>query len=322
MVYQQKLVAVIKCNGKILREVDNTVLIPFLAEYEIFIKNLESRDAVIKISIDGEDVLDNQSIIIKANSSCSLEGFLKGNKVSNKFKFIQKTAKIQDHRGDRVDDGLVRIEYQFTKINQTITTHHRHIHETHWYHPYWCECPACRPYYTKPYVQPFPFSPIVTYGGSTSGTTFAMSNANLTASVNGGNSSPGVENSIQASYSASGNIGAAVGGSNTVTGPVKNSILRSAEDKSHVVVNNAFMPQFDEGITVKGSESKQELKEAWVSPLEDQSYTIVLRLRGSDSKSIPVEKPVLVSTKVKCSTCGKSNKSNIKFCPECGTALF
>ena len=291
MVYQQKLVAVIKCNGKILREVDNTVLIPFLAEYEIFIKNLESRDAVIKISIDGEDVLDNQSIIIKANSSCSLEGFLKGNKVSNKFKFIQKTAKIQDHRGDRVDDGLVRIEYQFTKINQTITTTHRHVHDNHWYHPYWCDCPICRPYYIKPYVQPFPFSPIV-------------------------------ENSIQASYSASGNLGAAVG-SNNVSGPVKKSILRSAtEDKSQDVINQAFMPQFDEGISVKGSESEQKLQEAWVSPLEDQSYTIVLRLRGCDSKSVPVEKPVLVSTKVKCSTCGRSNKSHIKFCPECGTALF
>ena len=321
MVYQQKLVAVIKCNGKILREVDNTVLIPFLAEYEIFIKNLESRDAVIKISIDGEDVLDNQSIIIKANSSCSLEGFLKGNKVSNKFKFIQKTAKIQDHRGDRVDDGLVRIEYQFTKINQTITTTHRHVHDNHWYHPYWCDCPICRPYYIKPYV-PFPFSPIVTFCGSTSGTTFGMSNANLTASVNSGNSSPGVENSIQASYSASGNLGAAVG-SNNVSGPVKKSILRSAtEDKSQDVINQAFMPQFDEGISVKGSESEQKLQEAWVSPLEDQSYTIVLRLRGCDSKSVPVEKPVLVSTKVKCSTCGRSNKSHIKFCPECGTALF
>ncbi len=322
MVYQQKLVVVIKYNGKILREVDNTVLIPFLAEYEIFIKNLESRDAVIKISIDGEDVLDNQSIIIKANSSCLLEGFLKGNKVSNKFKFIQKTGKIQDHRGDRVDDGLVRIEYQFTKINQTIITYRRHVHDNHWYHPYWCDCPICRSYYIKPYVQLFPFLPIVTYGGSTSGTTFVMSNATLTASVNSDNSSPGFENSIQASCGISGNLGAVVG-SNNVLGPVKNSILRSVtEDKSQEVINQAFMPQFDEGITVKGSELEQKLQEAWVSPLEDQSYTIVLRLKGCDSKSVPVEKSVLVSTKVKCSICGRSNKSHIKFCPECGTALF
>jgi len=321
-VYQQKLVAVIKCNGKILREVDNTVLIPFLAEYEIFIKNLESRDVVIKISIDGEDVLDDQSIIIKANSSYSLEGFLKKNKVSNKFKFIQKTAKIQNHRGDRVDDGLVRIEYQFIKINQTVIT--RHIHETHWYHPYWCECPVCRSYQINPYIPSFPLSSIVTFDGSTSGTTFTVPNATLIASANADNSSPGVENSIQVSYGVSGNIGV-TDGSNT--GPIKNSIPSSVENKSQVIMENsvqpqAFIPQFDEGITVKGSESKQELKDACVSPLEEQSYVIVLRLRGSNKSNQPLEKPVLVSTKVKCSTCGRSNKSYIKFCPECGTALF
>jgi len=319
MVYQQKLVAVIKHNGKILREVDNnTVLLPFQAEYEIFIKNLESRDAVLNISIDGQDVLDNQSIVIKANSSASLEGFLKNNKVSNRFKFIQKTGKIQEYRGDRVDDGLIRIEYRFTKINQTITITHRDIYDTHWHHPHWCECPRCRLYRVVPYqITPFWHTqPIITYGGGVSRTTYAMSSNNLSDS--GVNSSPKTlsANYVSNDVVSTKQIGEAIGGS------IKGSVLNNS------VTSNAFMPQFDtlplpsEGITVKGSESDQQLVSAATSPLEDQSYTIILKLRGCDKLDQPVEKPVLVKTKVKCSTCGRNNRSHVKYCPECGTALF
>jgi hypothetical protein len=312
MVYQQKLVAVIKHNGKILREVDNnTVYLPFLAEYEIFLKNLESRDVVINISIDGEDVLDNQQLVIKANSNCSLEGFLKDNKVTNKFKFIQKTEKIINHRGDKVDDGLIRIEYTFTKINQTITTTHHNIHETHWFHPAWCTCPRCLPWRVQPLpYQHNPFwttSPIVTYGGAVSGNAFIMQ------SMTGGCGGP-------AHSSSNGQpVGSMIGGCG-------GSAYSSSNGQSvGSISSNAFMPQFiepTEGITVKGSESNQQLDRVETSPLEDQSYVIVLKLRGCDNSNQPVEKPVLVSTKVKCSTCGRSNKSNIKYCPECGTATF
>ena len=85
------------------------------------------------------------------------------------------------------------------------------------------------------------------------------------------------------------------------------------------------MPQFissDEGITVKGSESSQTMSQIQLSPLEEASHTIILKLRGYDNKDKPLEKPVLVKTKLKCTTCGRTSKSNIRFCPECGTALF
>jgi hypothetical protein len=297
MVYQQKLVAVIKHNGKILREKDNnTVYLPFLAEYEIFMKNLESRDVVINISIDGEDVLDNQQLVIKAGSNCSLEGFMKGNKVSNRFKFIQKTGKIQNNRGDRIDDGLIRIEYKYTKLTQTITTttyhhvHHTHI-DQHWYHPHLCDCPACRSYRIRPlpYVQPYFLQPHI-YTNSTGGGAIGGSVYNASAM------------NVSASFGGSG--GGGVGGS------------------GGVVHSNAFLPQFDEGITVKGSESNQQLSEVEVAPLEDQSYVIILKLSGYSGKTDqPVEKPVLVKAKIKCSTCGRQSKSHIKYCPECGTFL-
>ena len=34
----------------------------------------------------------------------------------NKFKFIERTSKIEDHRGVKLEDGLIRVEYQFEKI--------------------------------------------------------------------------------------------------------------------------------------------------------------------------------------------------------------
>ncbi len=113
--YNAGLVCVVKSNGKILREDKDVCFLPFNSEYTLLIKNLETRKALIKISIDGQDVLDGNSIIIHPNTEIELEGFMKGNAAKNKFKFIKKTKEISDYRGDRIDDGIVRIEYQFEK---------------------------------------------------------------------------------------------------------------------------------------------------------------------------------------------------------------
>lgn len=320
MVYQQKLVAVIKYNGKILREKDNSlVYLPFNSEYEILIKNLESRDCVVNISIDGTDVLDKQQLIVKANSSCSLEGFLKNNKVTNRFKFIQKTSKIQDYRGDRIDDGLIRIEYRFVKLDQSIMINHIFIHETQniWFHPYWCECYACRtnrfnsqrPYYN------YTSNPIIHSGIGAGGATYSTS-GNISLGAANGSSDPNIISSVNHIASS-------------VNSPEGCAKLNSAPHVDVWVTDdasvnpNAFMPVIDnaEGITVKGSESNQKLEQVYVSPLEDNAYTIVLKLSGYNQTNQPVEKPLLVKSKLKCSTCGRQSKSNTKYCPECGTFL-
>ena len=129
MVYQKKMVAVVKCNGVILRETnDNDVFLPFGTEYSILLKNLDTRRALIKVSIDGQDVMDGSSVIIPANSDFELIGFLKNHNIKNKFKFIQKTSKIVEHRGDNIDDGIVRVEYSFeqpwsSNVTWTTTSH-------------------------------------------------------------------------------------------------------------------------------------------------------------------------------------------------------
>lgn len=125
MVYKQKFVAVVKVNGKVLREIDDKITLPFNSSYSILLKNLETRNALVNINIDGKDVLYGSSIIVKSNEEVELLGFLQGATVRNRFKFIQKTKKIQDHRGDRIDDGIIRIEFAFEKLFATTTyTYH------------------------------------------------------------------------------------------------------------------------------------------------------------------------------------------------------
>lgn len=134
MTYQDYFVAEIKVNGKIMRVKDGAVYLPYGSEYSILLKNLNTKRAAVKVSIDGDDVLDNSSLILDANSETELEGFLNGNVAKNKFRFIHKTKQISEHRGDRADDGLVRIEFAFEKpkpepwIKKTIDEVHHHYH--------------------------------------------------------------------------------------------------------------------------------------------------------------------------------------------------
>ena len=92
MMYLKKLAVAVKVGGNILRENGEEVYVPFGSEYSIMLKNLESVNAVVSISIDGKCVTDNRELIIHPGASIELEGFIKNKKVSNKFKFIEKTV--------------------------------------------------------------------------------------------------------------------------------------------------------------------------------------------------------------------------------------
>lgn len=120
MTYRNKFVACIKVNGKVLREQDGEVAIPFGSEYSILLKNLNSVRAQVRVSVDGEEV-SNGWLIIQPNKELNLERSIKNNNLlkGNCFKFIERTSKIEEHRGIGSDDGLVHIEYKFEKyMNQ------------------------------------------------------------------------------------------------------------------------------------------------------------------------------------------------------------
>lgn len=117
MMYSNKMAAVIKSSGKVLREFKDEVQIPFGTEYSVLLKNLNSVRASVDITIDGVDVVGG-SLIVKPNSECELQRFIKdGNLTSgNSFKFIERTAGIESHRGVKLEDGIVRIEFKYEKL--------------------------------------------------------------------------------------------------------------------------------------------------------------------------------------------------------------
>jgi len=113
--YNQKLVASIKSKGKVLREFKDTVYIPFASEYSILLKNLNTTRAVVNVFIDGENVVPG-GLVIDPGRTVDLERWIKNGNLSegNKFKFIERTSAIEDGpRGIKLEDGLIRVEYQF-----------------------------------------------------------------------------------------------------------------------------------------------------------------------------------------------------------------
>jgi hypothetical protein len=285
MTYQDKFVAEVKVDGRILRIKDGAVYLPFGSEYTLYLKNLNSQRASVNVSIDGEDALDNHSLILDANSSAELQGFLRGNVARNRFRFIHKTKQIADHRGDKADDGLIRIEFAFEKplpeplIKKTIQEVHHHYHS------------------------PFTY----TYYGSNADWKF-----NDAGSSGGHAGSPcsNVEHTVMYSNS---DLGARSLNQSNVT---MDSLGVSGDQVEAQAVPNA-----DEGITVKGSEVYQSFRYASVGELEE-AKVIVIQLKGLTSETNkPIKEAVTVKTKLECPTCGSKSTSAAKYCANCGTFL-
>jgi len=141
--YVGKFICVVKCGGHILREHDNSeggvkdcVTLPYNSEYSLLLKNLESRKASVKIFIDGQDVLFGNTLVIEPNSETEIDRFLDSMDSGNRFKFLKKTQQMVEHRGDKIDDGMVRVEFTYEKrveqVKSVITTTHHHRHQYDW----------------------------------------------------------------------------------------------------------------------------------------------------------------------------------------------
>ncbi len=117
MMYNQKLAAAIKVNGKVLREFKDTVHIPFGSEYTVLLKNLNTTRAVVNVFIDGNDMVPG-GIVLNAGQEVDLERSVKNGNLTegNRFKFIERTGAVEQHRGIGIEDGLVRIEFQFEQL--------------------------------------------------------------------------------------------------------------------------------------------------------------------------------------------------------------
>lgn len=297
MMYKDRFIAVIKHNGKVLRERDDVVRLPFGSEYSIMFKNLESRKAVVDLSIDGEDVLDGNSLIVPANSNLDLEGYMSGSAAKNKFKFIQKTKEISNHRGDRLDDGIVRVEFRFEKKVEERVIKERKVYERYLNH-FVFRCPLCGNW---PCTCP-------TWWYYTGGTWNNFDNDAkdplIGDCVSGGTATRGLS-----------------GGSSEAQYYSSNTYNLNCNMNMSFTDGDFGKPNLDEGITVKGFEIDQNFVPGYTKDLEKNSSVIILRLRGYDGGGTKVNKPLTVKSRISCPTCGRKSKSNAKFCDNCGTFL-
>lgn len=287
MVYHEKFVATVLSDGKVLRENrekdDDILALPFGSEYSLRFKNLNSTRAAIDVSIDGQDVLDGSQLVISPNDDLDLEGFMKGDSVLNRFKFIKKTKQISDYRGDRIDDGIIRIAFRFEKkpaIVDTVEIRKRVIYDDYW-----------SPWYpVKPLIprNPRPWYGIndePVYGAS-------VDNVNLNDDF-------------------------------TSTRSLNPHVYHVSNCSNLSQQNSDFdYSSLEDGITVKGSDTNQKFSNTHLNAMEEKEHVIILRLRGYDSKKKVVTKPLTVKSKIQCETCGTKSKSSMKFCPNCGTRLL
>lgn len=136
MTYKKNFVIAIKVNGKILRESAEEVQLPFGSEYSVLLKNLNPVRAMAQVSIDGKEV--GPFYILEANSTVEIERFnTSGNqKQGNKFKFIERTEAIENHRGVQIEDGLVRVEFKKEKVFELPEVVEHVHHYPDYYNPY------------------------------------------------------------------------------------------------------------------------------------------------------------------------------------------
>ena len=298
MMYGNKIAAAIKVNGKVLREFKDTAYIPFGSEYTILIKNLNTVRALVNIYIDGENIVPG-GLVLNAGQEIDLERSVKNGNLNsgNRFKFIERTGSVEEHRGVKLEDGLIRIEHQFEIPRPVINVA-----------PVWNTYKNTTGDYVYPagLTSEYPgvvdkYSNSKTTGGwiQASGATFSQ--------VNVGGVLRGVD------YSAGEATKAAAA----------QAINQVAPQASEMHDGMATMDSYfnDVGITVPGSKSDQKFQTTYMGALDPQVHNMVIRLLGETPNNKPVEKPVTVKSKQKCDTCGHLNRATANFCTKCGTSL-
>ena len=298
MMYGNKLAAAIKVNGKVLREFKDTAYIPFGSEHTILIKNLNTVRALVNIYIDGDNIVPG-GLVLNAGQEIDLERSVKNGNLNsgNKFKFIERTGAVEEHRGVKLEDGLIRIEHQFEIPRPVINIA-----------PVWNTYKNTTGDYVYPagLTSEYPgvvdkYSNSKTTGGwiQASGATFSQ--------VNVGGVLRGVD------YSA---------GEATKSAAAQ-AINQVAPQASEMHDGMATMDSYfnDVGITVPGSKSEQKFQTTYMGAMDPQVHNMVIRLLGETPNNKPVEKPVTVKSKQKCDTCGHLNRATANFCTKCGTSL-
>lgn len=298
MMYTNKLSACIKVNGKVLREDGDKVYIPYGAEYTISIKNHNTLRAAVNIEIDGVDATDQHDLIINANSTVEFTRFIKnGNLTSgNAFKFIERTSSIEQFRGIKQDDGLVRIKFAFERPSEN-----------------W----------------PYLYNKSIglgqhTFGGITRG--YSGQDDVIGMSLKSASAQPNLMNQAYATSLTQSNTHDPYNPYDPTSRyedyySAKVASASNTEINSLSSTTNVVRARSDLGITVPGSVQNQQFSVVTGFNRDSTEYVLIIQLRGETTAGVQIAAPITVKAKPKCTTCGKVNKATSKFCANCGTSL-
>ncbi len=295
-------------DNKIVREVfkdgTSTVYLPFGSEYSLVFKNQENQSASVSVSVDGIDALAGRSLVVPEKSSVSLKGFLDESHsiVKNAFKFIEKTDKIVNYRGNKIDDGIIRIEFQFEKrfaknqdeslqkLFKELEKERRNREKIYPFVPN----PAPDPSYpVGPFPERWPYTPKTPW----------------TPSRPWPDTGPICPIAQPIWYCA-----------NTYSN--SNQSVASNKTKCLVQPDKSKKDHNEDGITVAGSPINQSFVTKTLSALESEKYVIAFQIKGEKGNGEKLKDPLLSLGKITCKTCGTKSRTDIKFCGECGTCLI
>lgn len=288
MIYSNHFVMCVLVNGKPLKErADGIVTIPLGAEYTIRFKNKNSRRAVVKFSIDGEEASGN-GYIIDAHNDVEIKRFADRDQM---FKFVDLNsgeAQLEGKNGPNTDGskGVIEAKFYLEKEAPKPT-----------YTPLPIPYPVPQPYpvpYPAPYPWPrrsYPYNGPVwndnTYG---SGGPFYMSHN-------------------------SGTKGMSCGGGGTMSSCNVGGFEACAAtgETWNDAVQTSFTSSLHEGVTVGGQVTGQTFRTV---AFEAETDFVMLRLvlRGTN-EPVPVAE---VTEAEYCSKCGKKRPKNANFCDKCG----
>ena len=286
--FAKNLVMSIKVGGKVLREVNDIVHLPFGTEYSILLKNLDTRKVKVCLKIDGSDATGG-GIVIDAGKELELKRFLNNSNLEkgNAFKFIEKDAKVSAHRGDKAEDGLVTATFEFEhQFLANVVHHYPSVYRTY-------------PFFNSDdiYRGTLSGNAVTNISAGSVSNTMNWSEANANASLTDQLARPRNSDSILRSASVKSSYSAEVS---------QNSVQTLA------AANTA-------GITAPGSVVQQKFSTTTFYG-DGQKHAITLQLKGGTPEK-PVTKPVTVKRTVNCTMCGTSVRQTAKFCHHCGASV-
>lgn len=299
MVYSNKFVVCVLVNGTPVKELsDSSVLIPHGTTYSLRLRNRNSRRAVVKFWIDGEEASGN-GYIIDANKAVDIHRYA-AKDVAFKFVNLDSSEAVDFGKNGPNHDkkmGVIEARFYLEKaVPEVKEVHHHHHYPPKKYYP-------IQP---KPWITPAPWMPTPYYRSP--GAPIYGDGPTVTCHNSARGLSTGM--SMSAAPQADSTV---IGSSYDGLAALNNVQLESAP------THDVLYPQISEGCTVEGEATGQRFTTSWIDVEEDfVALKIVLKATNQ-----PLDIPVaLAGDPAYCGGCGaKKGRKSDKFCGQCGHKL-